>query len=106
MYQIYLYFEISNTFLMLAFISQSAADHVVLMTITSWAMITGYIQIFQSTLHSIGIDWIVWPGFLIAAWLALIGKTWAVLKIVSLPVITVATYFVLSMSYHAVINLS
>ena len=91
---------------MLAFIAKSEADHVVLMTMTLWAMIIGYIEIFQATLHSTGTDWIVWPSLLIAAWWVLIGKTWAVLKLVSLPVIAVATYFVLFISYHVIINLS
>ena len=90
---------------MLAFIAKSEAAHVVLVTMTLWAMIIGYIEIFQATLHSTGTDWIVWPSFLIAAWWVLIGKSRAVLKLVSLPVIAVATYFVLLVSYHAIINL-
>ena len=91
---------------MLGFIAKTEADHVVLMTMTLLAMIIGYIEMFQAMLHSTGDDWIVWPIFLIAAWWVLIGKTWAVLKLVSLPVIAVATYFVLFISYHAIINLS
>jgi hypothetical protein len=88
---------------MLAFIAKSETDHILLMAMTLSAIIIGYIEMFQAMLHSTGTDWIVWPGFLIAAWWMLIGKTWAVLKLVSLPVITVATYFVLFMSYHAII---
>ena len=91
---------------MLAFIAEPEADHVLLMTMNLWATTIGYIAIFQATLHSIGADWIVWPSFLIAAWWVLIGKTWAVLKLFSLPVIAVATYFVLLISYHAIISLS
>ena len=90
---------------MLAIIAKSGADHVLLTTMTLWVVIIGYIEMFQATLHSTGIDWIVWPSFLIAAWWVLIGKTWPVLKLVSLPVITVATYFVLLISYHGLINL-
>ncbi|MGD0954155.1 MAG: hypothetical protein ABR985_17495 [Methanotrichaceae archaeon] len=52
---------------MLAFIAESEADQVVLVTMTLRAMIIGYIEMFQATLHSTGIDWIVWPVFLIAA---------------------------------------
>ena len=88
---------------MLALIAKSEADHIVLMTMTLSAIVTGYIEMFQAMLHSTGTDWIVWPGLLIAAWWMLIGKTWAALKLVSLPVITVATYFVLFISYHAII---
>jgi hypothetical protein len=95
-----------DTYSMLAFIAKSEADQVVLMTTTLWAMIVGYIEIFQATLHSTCIDWIVWPGFLIAAWWILVGNTWAILKLVSLPIIAVATYFILFISYHAIINLS
>ena len=91
---------------MLGFIAKLEADHVVLMTMTLWTMIIGYVEMFQATLHSIGIDWIVWSGLLIAAWWVLVGKTWAVLKLFSLPVIAIATYFVLFMSYHAIINLT
>jgi hypothetical protein len=91
---------------MLAFIAKPESDHVVLMAMTLWAMITGYIEMFQATLHSNGTDLIVWPGLLIAAWCVLIGKTWAILKLFSLPVIAVATYFVLFISYHTIINLS
>jgi hypothetical protein len=91
---------------MLPLIAKSEADHVILMTMTLWAMIIGYIGMFQATLHSTGADWIVWPGLLFAAWWILIGKTRAVLKLFSLPVIAVATYFVLFISYHAIINLS
>jgi hypothetical protein len=88
---------------MLGFIAKPEADHVVLTTMTLWAMIVGYIEMFQATLHSTGTDWIVWPGLLITAWWVLVGKTWAILKLVSLPVIAVATYFVLFISYHAII---
>ena len=95
----------SNTIPMRSFIANSEANHVILMTTTLWAMIIGYIEIFQATLHSIGIDWIVWPSFLIAAWLVLIGKSCAFLKPFSLPVIAVATYFVLLISYNAIINI-
>jgi hypothetical protein len=91
---------------MLASISNSETSHVMLMTTTLWTMIIGYIEIFQATLHSTGIDWIAWPSFLIAAWWVLIGKTWTILKLVSLPVIAVATYFVLFLSYHVIISLS
>ena len=91
---------------MLAFIAKPEGDHVVLMTMTLWATIIGCIEMFQATLHSIGIDLVVWPGLLIAAWWVLIGKTWAVFKLFSLPIIAVATYFVLFISYHIIINLS
>ena len=91
---------------MLAFIAKSEGDHVVLMTMTLWGMIIGYIEMFQATLHSTGIDLVVWPGLLIAAWWVLIGKTWAVFKLFSLPIIVVATYFVLFISYHIILNLS
>ena len=95
----------SNTIPMLSFIANSEANHVILMTTTLWAMIIGYIEIFQATLHSTSTDWIVWPSFLIAAWWVLIGKTWIILKLVSLPVIAVATYFVLLISYNGIINI-
>jgi hypothetical protein len=88
---------------MLGFIAKPEADHVVLTTMNLWAIITGHLWMFQETLHSTSTDWIVWPGLLIAAWWVLVGKTWAVLKLVSLPVIAVATYFVLFISYHAII---
>ena len=91
---------------MLAFIAESEADQVVLVTMNLWATIIGYIGMFQATLHSTGIDWIIWLGLLIIAWWVLIGRTWTILKLVSLPVIAVATYFVLFISYHAIINLS
>ena len=91
---------------MLAFIAESEADQVVLVAMNLWATIIGYIGMFQATLHSTGIDCIVWPVFLIAAWWVLIGKTWTILKLVSLSVIAIATYFVLFISYHAIINLS
>jgi hypothetical protein len=91
---------------MLAFIAQSEADQVVLATMNLWATIIGYIGMLQATLHSTGIDWIIWPSLLIIAWWVLIGRTWTILKLVSLPVIAVATYFVLFISYHAIINLS
>jgi len=48
---------------MLAFIAKSEGDQVVLMTMTLWAMIIGYIEMFQATLHSIGIDLVVWARF-------------------------------------------
>lgn len=91
---------------MLAFMAKPEADHVVLMTMTLWTLIIGYVEMFHATLHSIGIDWIVWSVLLIAAWWVLVGKTWAVLKLFFLPVIAIATYFVLSMSYHAIISLT
>ena len=91
---------------MLGFIAKTEADHVVLTTMNLWAIVIGYIWMFQATLNSTGTDWIVWPGLLIAAWWVLVRKTWAILKLVSLPVIAVATYFVLFISYHAIINLS
>jgi hypothetical protein len=100
-----IYPSIAEYRLMLAIIAKSGADHVLLTTMTLLVVIMGYIEMFQATLHSTGIDWVVWPSFLIAAWWVLIGKTWAVLKLVSLPVITVATYFVLLISYHGLINL-
>lgn len=91
---------------MLEFIAKSEADHVVSMTLNLWSMILIYIEAFQATLHSIGVDWIVWPGLFIAAWWVLVGKTWPILKLFSLPVIAMATYFVLFISYHAIISLS
>ena len=91
---------------MLAFIAKPEGDHVILITMTLWATIIGYIEMLQATLHSIGIDLVVWPGLLIAAWWVLIGKTWAVFKLFSLPIIAVATYFVFFISYHIIINLS
>jgi hypothetical protein len=91
---------------MLTFIAKPESDHVVLMTMTLWGTIVGYIELFQATLHSTGTDLIVWPGLLIAAWWVLIGKTWAVFKLFSLPIIVVATYFVLFISYHIILNLS
>ncbi|VVB63085.1 Uncharacterised protein [uncultured archaeon] len=89
---------------MLTFIAKPDGDHVVLMTMTLWSTIIGYIEMFQETLHSNGTDLIVWPGLLIAAWW-LIGKTRAVFKLFSLPIIAAATYFVLFMLYHIIINL-
>ena len=88
---------------MLAFIAKPEGDHVVLMTVTLWATIIGYIEMLQATLHSIGIDLVVWPGLLIGAWWLLIWKTWAVFKLFSLPIIVVATYFVLFILYRAII---
>ena len=93
-------------FLMLALIARSEADHAVLMAMIIWSTVIGYIGMFQAILHSIGIDWIVWTLSLVVAWWALIGKTWTALKLVSLPVIAIATYFVLFISYHAIINMS
>jgi hypothetical protein len=61
---------------------------------------------FQATLHSADTDWIVWPSLLIAAWQVLFLNTWAVLKLLSVPVIAVATYFVLFILHLAIINLS
>ena len=87
-------------------IAKLAWDHAVLRTTALLATIIGYIDMFQATLHSTGTDWILWPGFLIAAWWILLGKTWAALKLLSFPVIAVATYFVLFMAYHAIINIS
>ena len=112
-YRVYIYY-VSNLYIhqhveyysMLAFIAQSEADQVVLATMNLWATIIGYIGMLQATLHSTGIDWIIWPSLLIIAWWVLIGRTWTILKLVSLPVIAVATYFVLFISYHAIINLS
>jgi hypothetical protein len=96
----------SNIYLILALLiaAKLAWDHAVLMTTALLAIV--YIDMFQATLHSTGTDWILWPGFLIAAWWILLGKTWAALKLLSFPVIAVATYFVLFMAYHAIINIS
>ena len=91
---------------MLTFIAKPEGGLVVLMTMTLWGTIIGYIELFQAALHSTGTDLIVWPGLLIAAWWILIGKTWAVFKLFSLPIIVVAIYFVLFISYHIILNLS
>jgi hypothetical protein len=66
--------------------------------------ITGYIQTIQAALHSSGIDWIVWPIFLIVSWWILLARTNPILKLFSLPVITIASYFVLYISYKAIIS--
>ena len=66
--------------------------------------ITGYIQTIQAALYSSGIDWIVWPVFLIVAWWVLLARTNPLLKLFSLPVITIASYFVLYISYRTIIS--
>ena len=63
--------------------------------------ITGYIQTIQAALYSSGIDWIVWPVFLIVAWWVLLARTNPLLK---LPVITIASYFILYISYETIIS--
>lgn len=65
----------------------------------------GYIQLIQVTLHSSGLDWLVWPIFLIAAWWMLLARTAAILKIFALPTIAVSTYFVLFIAYNTMISL-
>lgn len=65
----------------------------------------GYIQLIQVTLHSSGLDWLVWPIFLIAAWWMLLARTAAILKIFALPTIAVSTYFVLFVAYNIMISL-
>jgi hypothetical protein len=65
---------------------------------------TGYVQTIQAGLHSFGIDWIVWPIFLIVAWWVLLSRTNPLLKLFSLPVITIASYFVLYISYKTIIS--
>lgn len=66
--------------------------------------ITGYVQTIQSTLQYSGIDWIVWPVFLITAWWVLLARTNPFIKLLSLPVITIASYFVLYISYRIIIS--
>ena len=66
--------------------------------------ITGYIQTIQAALYSSGIDWIVWPVFLIVAWWVLLARTNPILKLFSLPVITIASYVVLYISYRTIIS--
>lgn len=62
----------------------------------------GNIQVLQATLNSTGIDWIVWPILLIAAWCILLVRTTTILKILSLPTITISTYFVLFIAYKTI----
>jgi hypothetical protein len=92
--------------MMFAFIAKSETDQLILMAITLWTTINGYIGMFQATLHSSGIDWITRPSFLIGAWWVLLKKTWDVLKAFSPPIIAASTYFVLFITYHAIMNLS
>lgn len=68
-------------------------------------MIVEPIQTIQASFHSSGIDWIVWPVFLIIAWWALLAKTNLIIKIFSLPIITIASYFVLYISYRSIISM-
>ena len=65
----------------------------------------GYIQMIQVTLHSSGLDWLIWPIFLIAAWWMLLARTTAILKVFALPTIAVSTYFVLFIAYNIMISL-
>jgi hypothetical protein len=66
--------------------------------------VVGYIQAIQSAFHSSGIDWIMWPALLIFAWWVLLTRTNPILKLLSLPVIAIASYFVLYISYGAIIS--
>ncbi len=101
----HVYIYVKSRYPMLVFITKLEGDGVMLIT-TLWTVVTGYIELSQSTLHSTGTDLIVWPGLLIAAWWVLIGKTRAILKLFSIPIIAVATYFILFISYHFIVNLS
>jgi hypothetical protein len=65
----------------------------------------GYIQMIQVALHTSGIDWLLWPIFLIAAWWMLLARTTDILKVFAIPTIAVSTYFVLFIAYNTMISL-
>lgn len=69
------------------------------------ALLTGNIQTLQDTMHSTGVDWILWPIFLIAAWWILLARTKAVFKVFAIPTIAVSTYFVLFIAYNIMISM-
>lgn len=80
-------------------------SEIILSSLALGGMIVEPIQTIQATLHSSGIDWIVWPVFLIAAWWALLARTNPIIKLLSLPIITISSYFVLYISYKTIISI-
>ncbi len=62
-------------------------------------IVIGSIDVVQAALQSTGIDWLLWPIFLIVAWWILLARTNTILKIFAVPAIGISTYFFLFILY-------